>query len=285
MKRLKISGEDHIFDDIQQKRFDDVYDSDKFNPDIKKFIHSSITDGYKTFAPHVSGFYYIHMVHGTWWDHYKSVGSLSVSGSQDDLFGEFSKYSNKMYYSIKKNFGKMATDIDIPQINIEYESISGKQRTLNYANRMHYASDFSISYVESYENEVIRYHEMWIKYIDALRQGYLPNINGSNGNKRFEPGKTDKEFSVDIPYFNAVWIAIYKPFSTKISGLIKILGVSPINFPIKQVIGDRGKNQLTTINQNYKSNDMVFKFFDTEKEAMDSEFYQEFIEDVQASMN
>ena len=124
-----------------EKEFKKLYKDDPYNPDIKDFIHQSITHGYKEFSPHISGFYYIQMVQGQWFDDYKTLGNYDGTEDSKEVFGEFSKYSKKLHTQIKKKFGQMATDIDIPQLNLEYESISGKQRTLNYASRLHYASD------------------------------------------------------------------------------------------------------------------------------------------------
>jgi hypothetical protein len=87
-----------------------------------------------------------------------------------------------------------------------------------------------------------------------------------------------------MPYFNAVWVAIFKPFSTKIQGLIKIMGVSPVSLPFKQILGDRAKNTLTTINTTYKSTDMIHKFYkENNKDLTHSPFYKEFIADVRKS--
>lgn len=251
--------------------------------DILKFMHSNITTNYADYAAHVSGYYYIQMVHGSWTD---TVSSLS-GGSPDKLSGNYeekgtesyksnndtSTFTKKHFKKLSQQFGQLATDIDIPQLNIEYESISGKARNLNYASRLHFAGDFSINYIENYTNHVIRYHESWFKYIDALKKGYvnLPISNTDN----------DKNYFIDVPYFNAVWVVIFAPFTTNIRGLVKIMGVSPINLPIKQIIGDRSKSALTTINQSYKSNDMIYKFFDSDADRLKSPFYKEFIKDME----
>jgi len=246
---------------------------------IQNIMHRKITADYSDMTPHVNGYYYIQMVHGTWADHLSGMVSSKDTTkdkvSFDDVYradNDLSTFNSEHFERVSQNFGQLATDIDIPQLNIEYESLSGKSRNLSYASRIHYAGDFSINFLENYTNDIFRYHESWFKYIDALKKGY---INLSVGSKN-----TDTETFIDVPYFNAVWIVIFAPMSTNIRGLVKIMGASPINLPFKQIIGDRSKSTLTTINQSYKSNDMIYKFFDEESEYIDSPFFQEFQADM-----
>jgi len=249
---------------------------------IKKWMHSKITHDYSDLAPHINGYYYIQMIHGTWADTV-SQRTGKVTATQQNGVDSFAKDYNKAndmssfglehFNRVSNEFGQLATDIDIPQLNIEYESVSGKARNLSYASRLHYAGDFSINFIENYTNDIFRYHESWFKYIDALKKGYVTLMPNSDDNR-------DTDYFIDIPYFNAVWVVIFAPLSTNIRGLIKIMGVSPINLPFKQIIGDRSKSTMTTINQSYKSNDMIYKFYDDETEYADSPFFQEFQADM-----
>jgi len=284
LDRQIAKSSDNTFKEIISQKFDDAYKLDASNTkdtskdDILKFMHEQVTTGYSDHAAHVSGYYYIQMVHGTWADHaaslYKSAKTKDNVNYDKDYFNnnDTSKFTEDSFKLVSNKFGQLATDIDIPQLNIEYESISGKSRNLSYASRLHYAGDFSINFIETYTNHIFRYHEAWFKYIDALKKGYVT----------LDIKKTkDTDYFIEMPYFNAVWVVIFAPFTTNIRGLVKIMGVSPINLPIKQVIGDRGKTSLTTLNQNYKSNDMVFKFFDSSADRDKSLLYKEFINDMQ----
>jgi len=245
------------------------------NKKIFKFMNEQVTTKYSEMAPHVNGYYYIHMVPGPWVNTLKGekgetfelTDAFNFAGSDLSYVGK----SGALFDRVLKQFGQLATDIDIPQINIEYESVSGRSRNLNYASKVHFAGDFSINFLENFNNDIFRYHESWFKYIDALKKGFLksPTIKNSN----------NSEF-IDVPYFNAVWVAVYAPFTTNIRLLIKIMGVSPINLPFKQVIGDRGKNALTTINQSYKSNDMIYKFYEDSTNQEKDKFFNEFLTDM-----
>ena len=249
---------------------------------IRLRMHELITHEYSKMSPHVNGYYYIHMVHGTWKETVANIQSDASIGTYDKEYinqNDKSKFEDVQFNRLDQQFGQLATDIDIPQINIEYESISGKSRNLNYASKIHFAGDFSINFLENYQNDVFRYHETWFKYIDALKKGYI------NQPLRNEINNPDTETFIEVPYFNAVWVVIFAPFSTNIRGLIKIMGVSPVNLPFKQIIGDRSKSTLTTINQNYKSNDMIHQFFEDEKDQKNSAFYSDFMNDMHKSWN
>ena len=299
-KRPFFVGEnDNNYRKIVHDKMDAAYDSQyakkntandllKKDDEILKLMHRNITSNYADYAAHVSGYYYIQMIHGSWTDTvktlYTSDNSNPAAGSYENegdnnykSNNDTSTFTKEHFNKIAKQFGQLATDIDIPQLNIEYESVSGKSRHLSYASKLHFAGDFSINFIENYTNHVIRYHESWFKYIDALKKGYV--------NLPINSADNDKSYFIDIPYFNAVWVVIFAPFTTNIRGLIKIMGVAPINLPIKQIIGDRSKSALTTINQNYKSNDMIYKFFDTDADRLDSPFYKEFIQDMKKIHN
>ena len=249
------------------------------NSDILEFMNKQVSIKYSEMSPHVNGYYYINMVSGPWAQALTNGTSENIASFNDDYnlnTGDLSPFGETGFKRLLKQFGQLATDIDIPQINIEYESVSGKNRNLNYASKVHFAGDFSINFLENYNNDVFRYHESWFKYIDALKKGFIkrPIIKGSNG----------LDF-IEVPYFNAVWVAVYAPFTSNIRLLIKIMGVSPINLPFKQIIGDRGKNSLTTINQSYKSNDMIYKFYEKAGDYNNDKFYNEFMADMNLTIN
>ena len=248
-------------------------------------ILSRITTDYSKFSPHVNGFYYISMIHGPWVEEYynllntKNIPSTDSTPSDVDnqisanlqnltslpaglnnpssvgTFGNFNPSNTTGSLNIAYT-GQVATDIDVPQLNIDYETITGKARSINYASKFTYTGDFSINYIDTINLNVFRYHSAWFKYIELLKKGLIKqNLNLSDKNK------TNDAF-IDVPYFNAVYILIFEPFTVKVQGVIKILGASPINLPIKQIMGDRSKSALSTINQNYKSNDMIFEFYE-----------------------
>lgn len=243
---------------------------------VQRSMHSKVTDLGTLMDPSINGYYYVYMKHGTWVNQLKD---LIAAGKLQKTYGEFSSLNNETFDYLSKNYAMHATDIDIPQLNIEYDTLSGRVRNINYASKVHYAGDFSINYIDTSRYNIFGYHEAWSKYIEACKKGYLTKETLPRDYSNYK-GKSDDYF-IDVPYFNAVWVVVFDSFSTNIRGLIKILGVSPINLPFKQIIGDRSKNNLTVINMNYKSNDIIYKFFDNEPETVEnSTLYKEFVQDI-----
>jgi len=245
---------------IKREDYSGIYSKILEKTSNNKNILKSITSDYSRLSPHVNGFYYIGMVHGPWIKQYNEF--ISENTNKDLIIT-----STKLPSAITPgNFGKdqssdniltgtLATDIDIPQFNIEYDTITGKSHNINYASRLNYTGDFNINYIDTSGLNVFRYHTAWTQYISLLKKGYIKLNDNSI--------KKNESYFIDIPYFNSVYVLLFEPFSTKVKGVILIMGVSPINVPFKQIIGDRSKSSLTTISQNYKSNDIFWTLFDT----------------------
>ncbi|MFA7127880.1 MAG: hypothetical protein WC136_01775 [Sphaerochaeta sp.] len=286
MSKISFGKEGQIphdfLDILQAKRLkafnidEKVLRTDRNN--IQSIMHKQLTQGISGLDIGSNGFYYIHMVHGTWINHFSIKEASDEQGNKysPEEYGEFSDgLDSDFFKNIGKTYPTYATDIDIPQLNIEYDTLSGRVRNLNYASKIHFASDFSINYIDNVNKDFFKYHETWFKYVEACKKGYFKKSALVN-NYKGDPG----DYFIDVPYFNAVWVAVFDSFSTNIRALIKILGVSPINLPFKQILGDRGKNELTTLNINYKSNDMVYKFFENEDDLVNSPLYKEFLKDI-----
>lgn len=285
--------------EITFDKLDKYYDSKKGDysnlksaseyANLQKYLHFETTFGYRRFNPHVGGYYYIQLVPGTWINQISGTEmgmGLTLSGKEswsgfhkNDNDRNFAwkllhpNYNSNMIKTVHKHFGKFATDIDIPQFIMEYESISGKNRNLNYASKIQYGGDFSITFLENWSNDIFRYHKLWIDYITLLRKGYIelpPEYNKNVKTNDFIP----------MPYLGAVWVTIHAPFTNDIRGLIKIMGASPVNLPFKEILGDRGNNHITTFTLNYKSTDMIFKFYETDSDLSNCEFFQEYLKDM-----
>ena len=155
----------------------------------------------------------------------------------------------------------------MPNLSLEFDTLSGKARSLNYATKMSYSSDFSLNIINDSNNYCIKYLDCQLQFINGYRKGTIDIANDNY------ISLTGPQF-INMPYFDAVWVAIFKPFSFKIDCLIKILGVAPINMPFKQIIGDRAKSSLSSLNMNYKSTDMFYKFYG---DKASGPLYDEFI--------
>lgn len=212
----------------------------------------------KDFSPHVNGFYYVSVDSGTW------ANAAAGGNYSDDYKAAISDY--------KLNCSSYITDIDMPNLTLEFDTMSGKARSLNYATKMSYSSDFSLNVINDSRNYVMKYLDCHFQFISGYRKGTI-ELNTDSYTTL-----TGSQF-MTIPYFDAVWVAIFKPFSFKIDCLIKILGVAPVNMPFKQIIGDRAKSNLSSLNINYKSTDLFYKFYG---DSPSGPLYEEFIQHLES---
>lgn len=228
--------------------------------------HKNITTGmrYTKFSPHINGFYMVFMQHGTWFDHYLQI--ISANDAELLTLSGPSKYSSGDDF--RKTYPMLATDIDLPDLTKEYINVSSRLRNSFVAARDYFVSDFSVSYIENMNLDMMRYHEAWHKYISLMKSGSLP-VDSNLSNCATQP--LNSSYFIDVPYANAIWVAVFKPFTTDIQLLIKVVGVMPVNMPIKQLIGNRSASKMTVLNMTYKAADMFYKFYDgTEQVYNDS---------------
>ena len=249
------------------------------NDGIQKVLfqwHKAASMGIKyDYSPHINGFYMIFMQSGTWFEHYLDyLQSNPNKGNLSDL------PSTGSFLQIKKSFPILATDIDVPDITKEYISTSSRLRNSFVASRDYFNSDFGLNYIEDDELTIIKYHEAWHKYINLVKSGEL------TGHKAVDcSGNPNGSYFIDVPYANAVWVAVFKPFTTDISLLIKFVGVMPVNMPLKSVVGNRSQSKMTTLNMMYKASNMFYKFYDgtehvdTDEGELAKSFKEEILDD------
>jgi hypothetical protein len=157
----------------------------------------------------------------------------------------------------------MATDIDIPDLTEEYVSVSSRLRNSFMPLRNYFVSDFNISYIENLNLDIMRYHEAWHKFMDLVKRGEVDLYTEE------ECRKVSSGYFIDMPYSNAVWVAVFKPFTTEIQMLVKLIGVMPVTMPLKQVIGNRSQSKLTVLNISYKAADVFYKFYNNTQELLE----------------
>ncbi len=250
--------------------------------------HENVTIDYKydpNFTPHINGFYMIFMVHGPWYESYKMYVQGTSGGNAEDYenYPTDSSSNNEIGLSEMPNsgitfdnpssyFNMMATDIDVPDITEEYTSVSSRLRNSFVPSRNYFVSDFSISYIESLHLDVIRYHEAWHKYLNLIKRGEITDSFGRAGESPEQScQKTSETYFVGMPYSNAVWVAVFKPFTTDIQLLIKLMGVMPVTMPLKQVVGNRSQSKMTVLNMTYKAADIFYKFYNGTSEFLSDE--------------
>ncbi len=289
----RVNGSGSSWDDIVRKQIENLASTYSEDTSVNKVLakwHEDITLGPKrnaNFTPHVNGFYMVWMVHGTWYDNYLNHlkygtdenGGFNPYAAGDSNARTLPNISDSPYKrvldithasmgpSTKNNsFNMLATDIDIPDITEEYLSVSSRLRNSFVPSRNYFVSDFSISYIENINLEVIRYHEAWHKYLELLKRGEIKMYENEAECRAADDGR---DIFLDMPFSNAVWVAVFHPFTTDIQLLIKLIGVMPVTMPLKQVVGNRSASKLTVLNMQYKAADIHYKFYNGTKDMLE----------------
>ncbi len=277
----KVNGEGKSWDDIIRAQINELAGTYSQNSNVNNILakwHHDATLGIRrndNFSPHINGFYMVFMQHGTWYDRYlRYVGDLNSETYQGGFNSEYSneyKLSNPAAAgplkasTTRNSFNMLATDIDVPDVTEEYISVSSRIRNSFVPSRSYFVSDFSISYIENVNLEVIRYHEAWFKYLELLKRGEIPMYDNKEDCKRLN----EKSIFLDMPFTNAVWVAVFHPFTTDIQLLIKLMGVMPVTMPLKQIIGNRSQSKMTVLNLQYKAADIFYKFYNGTQDMLE----------------
>jgi hypothetical protein len=223
------------------------------------------------------------MVHGTWYQKYLNhTGSLT-----DDEYNPIEApgispltTAGPLKASTDRNsFNMLATDIDIPDLTEEYISVSSRIRNSFVPSRNYFVSDFNVSYIENVNLEVMRYHEAWHKFMNLLKRGEIDMYD----NKQECAKANSRDIFLDMPFTNAIWVAVFRPFTTDIQMLVKLVGVMPVNMPLKQIVGNRSASKMTVLNMQYKAADMFYKFYNGTKgmlEDKDGKLFNSFKEEI-----
>lgn len=198
-------------------------------------------------SPHIGGWYYVNMVPGTW------RNDFLKDDSDIAKYPEIAPGAKELMARIQPQMGHLIKEIDPTKLGIDYETISGRTRNIHIPTKLMPTGDFSITFKDNRNLDVFRYHKFWYQYMQAYRKGYIrPN----------QDHKTKSEdFFTEVPYLNAIWIVLFKPFTFDLMGLVKIMGVSPLELPLKDVIGERSNHQLTTYSLSYKAVDTIAQFY------------------------
>ena len=214
--------------------------------------------GYSDFNPYTNGNYAVFMNHGPW-----LKAALDSTGSHMDYISymdnkkkETSNTSKLINLAMDEvgsilNFSQSITDIDIPEPSKEYIAVSTRQKNSFVNTRNFSGSDFNLTFIENKNLDVFKYHEIWHKSIELIREGLL-----------YIPVKETSPYLIPNPYANAVFVLLFKPKTLEVTGLIVLYGVMPINLPFKNLIGDRGGPKVATYTMSYKFMDLQYAFYD-----------------------
>ena len=253
---------DEILPKFQTAAKDSIFKTETKNSNaiithIKElYLNMSINLG-KNWHPYVNGRYMIFMNHGPWTNDITSLSSNNYTISPSTI--EFIKsVNNKMSFNFL--LPKIATDIDLPQMNNEFMSVSTRNQSITYFTRQTLMPDFSISYIEDQQSlSIIQYHDAWFKALELYRRGVLASNNSINKSTSSSTTRKNPYF-YDVPYLNSIWVLIFD-IAFNIRGLIYLIGVKPVNHPLKEFLGNRSSSKMTVYNIQYKTTNMYYEFF------------------------
>lgn len=246
-KNISLSSPTEIIlEDLEARdKNKNLINEDLFGGKIGIDILKKLNFNSNNFTPFVNGYYFVHMQNGTWPNYFNTDQKFD-----DNLITNIT--AEKLIETSNKS-GSLIFGTDLPTILMETETVSGRLRNLNYATKMQLTGDFSINYHDTDNLDLMTYHIAWFKYIEALRRGDIELIGSDNID---EP---TNEF-IPMPYYNAMWVLVFKPFTVQPAAIFKLMGVTPINLPLQSLLGDRGAPALGIFNQTFKCNDVIFDF-------------------------
>jgi len=254
---MKGFTESAKFKNFKQNITEELFSSEKNNIFLNKLrvLYRQLTiDLGKDWHPYVNGRYMIFMQHGTWINHISEV-------PEDKRI--FSEYTYKLFANnfSRDIFTRLATDIDLPQLNNEYLTLSTRNQGITYFHRQTLLPDFTISYIENQKDlDIIQYHDLWFKMMELYRRGEL----------RSSTIKSNKcKYFYEVPYLNAVWVIIFD-IAFNIRGLIYLIGVKPVNHPLRDFLGNRSNSKITVYNIQYKTTNMYYSFFKNTKDFLEA---------------
>ncbi len=241
--------------------------SEERNPEAYDFINKlshKLGWGYSDFDPYTNGNYAVFMCHGPWLE----AAQRSPKGKHMNYISYMDKKKtidankNKLFDDAEGiiNFSQSITDVDIPEPTKEYIAVSTRQKNSFVNTRDFAGSDFNLTYIENKNLDVFKYHEIWHKSIELIREGllYVPEdsirIQGTS--------LIQSEYLIPNPYSNATFVLLFKAKTFEVTGLIVLFGVMPVNLPFKNLVGDRSGSKVATYTMNYKFMDMQYAFYD-----------------------
>ena len=258
-------------------------------------IQNSGVDLGQVMSPYINGYYLIFMQTGDWGFDIVILSEDQLSATNVSEFFKArkihhadQKYTEAQLSDNIKSFGNLtfpllATDIDLPEPSKEYTNVSSRSQSITAYHKEILLPDFTISYIENQNLDVIRYHEMWHKTIELYRRGLAVTPNETKRD-------TDilKSYFYSVPYLNNIWVlALDVQFDIK--ALISLVGVKPVSMPLKSFLGNRSSPKMTVYNINYKASAMFYQFYkdtnDFIKKASDqnnilSKSFKDFLTDM-----
>ena len=247
-----------------------------FEKKLNNLLQNAGVDLGKIISPYINGYYLIFMQTGEWGYNISinDQDQLSVLNFKDffnarkinknSILSDIKNPDTKKYLDAnqdnEKNFDTvtiplLATDITLPEPSKEYTNVSSRSQSITAYHKEILLPDFSISYIENQNLDVIRYHEMWHKTIELYRRGKAITIDSMQ-----RSNDIIKSYFYSVPYVNNIWV-LTLDINFQIKALMSIIGAKPVNMPLSSFLGNRSSPKMTVYNINYKASNMFYQFY------------------------
>lgn len=180
------------------------------------------------FMPDINGYSLIFMMA-------PDLSGYTIGGSRCD------DYSN-----IAKKFVFLAMDFTPPAVQVDMASVSGSSGGIPFGTKVTKGGQCSITFLDTINIEVFKFHKLWVDYIDKIVKGSL-----TPQDKYLDPNNAS--FG-SIDYMSSAYVVRLKPVEGSHNNILyvgKAIGIFPLNLPDKEVIGRRDTNELTTLPMTY----------------------------------
>ena len=229
----------------------------RFNREIttdihKDLLHNTVADS----GIGINGYYYIYHHTGPWL-------ANAIKESKDRSLRKNWPYLSP-HFGDNFHMGALAKSINIPELFMDFDNISGRSKSLVSASKESYNGDFTIDFVENNHFDIIAYHDLWYKYIKYVKNGEI---------KR--PDTHTLKYHYEVDYHNSVFVIFFDP-AMHVRIISKIMGVQPVSIPLKEYVGNREKPDIVKPTINYKSTNMMYEVFHDYNGLSSSGIWNEF---------
>lgn len=166
-----------------------------------------------------------------------------LSGYRVNKFAGSSHYSqttpSSYFGEVSQLMSFAAVDFTPPQSQVNTETISARTGAIPYATEVTESETCTVTYVETMDLDIYRFHHLWIEYIREVLEGVIKPA------PEYLDPMSDR-FGV-IDYAGSLYILKYRPDMRTITFAAKCMGIFPQSLPTKELIGTRTSNELTTL--------------------------------------
>lgn len=151
-----------------------------------------------------------------------------------------------------ENFRKLiafaAIDFTTPQFQVSTENIALRVGAIPYVTEVNPSEQCTVTFIDNANLDIYNYHQLWVQYMKEVVEGRI-----SPDSDYFEESAELNGLYRALDYVGAVYFVKYTPSFSDVQYVGKATGIFPQNLPSKELLGQRGSNELTTLPFTYFS--------------------------------